>query len=194
MGHVHSRDAATWNDKAQTFAAAQAIAFGACFHHFGDFGLRGHSRLVDVFDDDHLRAEDAGVFWFAARQSSRPRQRRVTAGVDEAVGLDSDVAVAGGEVQRLQAPPVHVHLAQDGADQRDDTGLDDGLLDDAAECDLVVVDDGGNGTATVVDAGVFFFERIENVVGDAMSELVAVRAVRKEPAKSADDRVDGLAA
>ena len=40
----------------------------------------------------------------------------------------------------------------------------------------------------------FLPRRVENVVGDAVGELVAVGAVGEQPAKRADDRVDRLAA
>ncbi len=103
MGHVHRGDAAAGNDEAKSLAADEAVLVALLLHLRRDFLARRMLRLVDVLEHHHLRAVDrAGRL--AAGKARLIDQRRVAAGVDEAGRLHVDVAVARGQMQRLDAP------------------------------------------------------------------------------------------
>ena len=179
--------------KREPFAPAQAVVAGLLLHAFRDLRLRRRVRLVDALQHHHLRAEHLGVGGLAAGQARVPGQRRIAGGIDEAGGLHGHVAVAGGEMQPRDAPPLHLHVAQHRAHQRDDARLLDRPLHPAAERDLVVVDHGGDGAVAVVEGLVLLLQVVQDLVGDAVGELVAVRAVGEQAAEGGDDGVDGLA-
>src|SRR5205807_3410469 len=139
----------------------------------GDSLALGHPRLVDVLEDDHLRAIERG-FRLAAGEAGLPRQCGVTAGVDEAGRLDLDLAITRRQMQPLDAPALDIDIAQHGADDRGDAGLAYGAFDPAAKRDLVVIDDRGQRTVAVIELLRILPERFHDVISDAVGELVAV--------------------
>jgi hypothetical protein len=152
-------------------------------------------RLVDAFEHHHLGAVDRAVGMLAAGKSRLPGQCGVAGRIDEAGRGEFDVAIAGGEIERAQAAAVAGHPAQDRPEQRGDVGLADRFLDPARERDLVIHHHGRVRwpAATIVERPLRS-ELAQNVVGDAMGELMSMRAVGEQAAECADDRIDGLSA
>ncbi len=90
--------------------------------------------------------------------------------------------------------PSTSHIAHHRADDHGDAELAHRALDPAAERDLVVVDDRRVRAVAVIELLAVLAERLHDVVGDAVGELVAVRAVGEEAAERADDRIHRLPA
>ena len=195
MGVVHQRRAAAGKDECKSVRAHQTIECGLRARPRGELGARRLARFVDAFEHHHLGAVDRTIGRFAAGKPRLPGQDGVAGCVDEAGSRELRVTVAGRDIELADAGAVARDPAQDRAEQHGDTGLAHGLLDPARERDLVVHHHRGVGrsAATVVQRALRA-ELSQDVVGDAVGELDAVRAVGKQPAERADDGVDGLAA
>jgi hypothetical protein len=131
----------------------------------------------------------------AAGEARLPGKGGVAGGVDETRRRQRDVAVTGGELERTYPAAVAPHAAQDGTEQHADPGLADRLLDPARQRHLVVHDHGGvRRPAPAVVQRALRAEFVQDVVGDAVGELMSVAAVGEQAAEGADDRVDRLSA
>jgi hypothetical protein len=194
-GEVHQGGGAAGEDEGEAVGAHQAIVSGLDARAGGQLRAGGLARLVDALEHHHLRAVDRTVGMLAAREAGLEGERRVSGRVHEARGREPHVAVAGGEIERAYAGPVARHGAQDRAEQHGDLGLAHGLLDPARQRDLVVHHHSRiRRAAAAVMQRALRAEFAQDVVGDAVGELIAVRAVGEQPAERADDRIDGLAA
>jgi len=114
-----------------------------------DLARTGFVLLVDVLDDDLLGAVD-GALGNPAREPGLPGQGGVAAGVDEAVGVDLDVAVAGGQIDGIDVAAGEGDVLQHGAEHGPDAEAADRLFQPAPEGDLVVED--GHRVAALVYA------------------------------------------
>ncbi len=192
MRHVHGGHAAAGNDEAEPFAAKQAVLLALLPHPPRQLFAARHLGFVDAFEHHHLGAEHRTVRRLLARKAGLPDQRRIAAGVDEACGGDTHVAVTRGEPERPD-PPVHdLNLADDRAEQHGDPGVMDRGLDPAAERHFVIDDD-------VVDAlpvvdGTGPRQIADDVLRDPVGHLVAIFAVGEHAADGADDRIHRLPA
>jgi hypothetical protein len=119
VGHIQHRGVSAGEEEGQPAAAQQPVSPGLSGQHGVDLARVRLAGLVDVFHDDLLGAVD-GALGDPARQPGLPGQRGVAAGVDEAVGSDGDVPVAGREVDAGDAAVVEAGLLQDRAEH----GLD----------------------------------------------------------------------
>ena len=130
----------------------------------------------------------------AASKACLPGQRRVAGGVDEASRRKRHVAIAGGETDLMHPAAIARHGAQDRTEQYGNVSFANGFLDPTRERDLIVHHHGRvRRTAAAVVQGALSAEIAQNVIGDAVGELMAMRPVGEQSAERADDGIDGLA-
>ena len=191
VSHVQHRGAPAGEEERQPAAPEQPVFLAPRGQQCVDLAGLRLVGLVDVLDDHLLGAVD-GAFRDPARQPSLPGEGRVAAGVDEAVGLDGDVPVAGTQLDRRDAAVGQVRVLQHRAEHGRDAQAPDRLLQPPAEHDLVVVD--GHGVAALEVQVTGRAEVAEDVVEDPVRELGVGRAVAEHAAEQPDQGMDHLAA
>src|SRR5262249_38545567 len=194
VGHVEDRNAAARNDERDRVAAHQLVGVAFLLHARRHLVALRVVRLIDVFEHDHLGAVDLPAGRLAARKTGLPGQGRVSGRVHEPSRAKPQVAVAGDELQFLDAAAVETNTAQYGTQNHGDAGGADRLLNPAAERDLVIVDHRGDRAVPTIERAGNAAEVAQDVFGDAIGVLRAVGAIGEQSAKRADNRVDGLAA
>ena len=192
---VHQRGAAAGKDESKSVRAHQTIVRAPGARPRGQLRARRLPRLVDAFEHHHLGAVDRTIGRLAAGKSRLPGQGGVAGGVDEAGRRKLDVAVTRRKVEFADAAAVARDAAQNGAEQHGDIGLANGLFDPTRQRDLVVHHHGRvRWSAAAVMQRSLRAEFAQDVIGDAVGELGAVRPVAEQAAERADDGIDCLSA
>ena len=194
MRHVHGGNAASGNDESEPLAPDETVLIAFFLHARAELVTGRLFGFVDILQDDHLGPKHRTVGRLPAGEARLPDQCGVAACVHKAGSLDVHVAVACCELKALHPTALDLNAPQYRAKRYGDAGLANRLLDPAGQCDLVVVDHCGQRSMPVIERMLFRAEIAQDVVGDAVGELVAVGAVGEQPAERADDRIDRLAA
>src|SRR6202034_2195152 len=136
--HVHDRDVAPGKGRREAIPAHHAIVLAALTDSRRHLIPTGFLGVVEILDYQHLRAIDLPVRMYPAVEARLPGDRSIAGRVDEAGRADAHIAVARGDIERGQPPPIAVDLADDAAGERRHAGRQHRLLDPAAQRHLVV--------------------------------------------------------
>jgi hypothetical protein len=189
--HVEDGGAPAGKEEGETVAARQSVGGGLRGDVCGEFVAARLVLLVEVFEDELLRAVD-GALGKPAGQARFPGEGGVAGGIDEAGRRDADGAVPGGEGDGLDPAARTLHLGDARAQYDPDAQVVDGAIHPAAQGHLVIVDSEGVSAVVVQVTGLV--EIGEDAVEDAVGQLAVLRAVAEDSAEQADEGVHHLAA